>query len=371
LLSCLVVFSFLLNSLVLVGLGAACAGFLSLGTGSNGVDHSLVERYHSGKKAASDKIAVIEIEGVIFEGMLGHVERQIEQAARDEKVKAVVLRINSPGGSVTASDQLHHRILQLRDGHPAHSSGKPIVVSMASIAASGGYYIAVPGKVLYAEPTTLTGSIGVFAMFPNLAGLADKIGVDVIFVKKGQVKTSGSPFHDMTPEDLQLWQDLVDHSYDQFKAVVEQGRPQLRGKLEDKVIDEERTVTVEERVPETRQVRSRSVKVKHVRRRADGGLFTAERAREFGLVDKIGYLDDAIEEARNLAKLGEDYRAITYEKPFRLTDVLLNRFTAEAGPPLDASRVARAASPRLWYLTPQSEIAGLLSASERLPEGNR
>src|SRR5262249_11470813 len=156
-----------------------------------------------------------------------------EAAASDSHVKAVVLRINSPGGTITGSDDLHRRLTELRDGtNPRQKGGKkPLVVSMGSLAASGGYYVAMPAEDIAAERTTITGSIGVYAAFPNISGFAKehKFGMNV--VKAGAIKDSGSMFKDMTAQERQLWQDMVDHAYKQFTQVVEQGRPNLKGKM--------------------------------------------------------------------------------------------------------------------------------------------
>src|SRR5262249_38882712 len=139
---------------------------------------SLREQHVSGKASARDKIAVIQINGIILEGLISFAEKQIEQAARDSDVKAVVVCIVSPGGSITASDHLYRRLKELRDGNSDKGfAGKPLVVSMGSVAASGGYYIAMPAKTVFAEPTTLTGSIGVYVALPNVHELTDKHGI--------------------------------------------------------------------------------------------------------------------------------------------------------------------------------------------------
>jgi protease-4 len=291
--------------------------------------------------------------------MLGFVERQIEQAAQDSKVKAVVLRINSPGGSITASDDLYQRLVQLRDGDGERDRpSRPMVVSMGSLAASGGYYIAVPGQVLYAERSSITGSIGVFAAFPNLTGLAQKVGVDLEVVARGALKRAGSPFHQMKPEERAMWEDLVEHGYRQFKQVIENNRPALKGKLEEPVVNEMRTATG----PKTEATLGQ--KFHYVRRRADGGIFTADQARTLGLIDKLGYLEDAIKEARDLAQLTE-YQAFTYEKPFNISELLLGSKAVPPNLALDPSCLAEGALPRLWYLAPQSELAGVLQACSR------
>src|SRR5262249_54005966 len=193
---------FLAGVVFTVSLGLNILVFLAIGTlfwwgPGLGTESTLRERYHSGKKDARDKIAVVHVEGVILEGMTSYARKQIEAAAVDEHVKAVVVRINSPGGSISASDDLYRRLGLLRDGDPEKkTTGKPLVASMASLAASGGYYIAMPAKHLVAERTTITGSIGVYASFPNVSELAQKWGVKMDVIKRGDVKTSGSMFHE-------------------------------------------------------------------------------------------------------------------------------------------------------------------------------
>jgi protease IV len=322
------------------------------GCGSSVGSSSLEERHYAGKATAHDKIAVVRLEGVIMEGMLGYVHKQIDKAAADPAVKAIVLRINSPGGTITASDDLHRRITELREGSPVkHHPGKPLVVSMASLAASGGYYVAMPAQALYAERTTITGSIGVYAAFPNVAELADKHGVRLNVIKAGRVKDSGSMFHTMTPQERQIWQDMIDHTYRQFLQVVETGRPKLKGLLEKEVLP--KTVPV----PETGE------HLQITRQRADGGIFTSDQALELGLIDKIGYLEDAIREAHDRAGLGDDYRVITYEKPVTLLRALFDIDVKTAAPRLELRQLANGAIPRLWYLAPQCELAGILAAS--------
>ncbi len=340
------------------------------GLGSS--DSTVQERFHSGKATATNKIAIVRVDGVLMEGMITFAQKQIDRAVKDSNVKAVVLRIESPGGSITASDDLYKRLLDLRNGTTVNQKGgpKPVVVSMGSIAASGGYYIAVAGgkadgdsesaepvKYLYAEPTTLTGSIGVYASFPNIAELAKKYGFTMNTIKAGNVKDSGSMFHEMTDEERLLWQTMVDHAYLRFLEVVTQGRPKLKGKLqEDIVIDE--TLDV-------RRGDKMKTELKLTRYRADGGVFTARDAEKYGLVDAIGYLDQAIQQARALGNLGEDYQVVVYERPQSLLGTLMGSQESKTPAALDANRVAAAAVPRLWYLAPQSELAGFLTAIGR------
>lgn len=333
--------------------------FVAVRLPDEGGSGTVYERYHSGDKSAKNKIAIVKMEGVIMEGMIGFAQKQIDEAARDDNVKAVVLRVNSPGGSITASDDLHRRLAQLRDGtvpnHP-NKSKKPLIVSMGALCASGGYYISMPSPHLVAEPTTITGSIGVYASFPNIAGLADKYGVGMNVIKAGEVKDSGNMFKKMTPEEKQLWQDMVDHAFDQFLDVVAAGRPKLsKAKLREPIPEETRDITVTEDGKEKT--------VTYTRRRADGGIYTADKAKNYGLIDQIGYVDDAIAEAAKQANLGTNYRAVSYERPPTLMDVLTRGQTAAPSSRLAAGKVSQAFTPRLWYLSSQSELAGLLSAA--------
>ena len=203
----------------------------------SGGDDGLVikEKHWSGNPGAHDKVAIIRIEGVLLDEAMGYTEKQIEKAAKDSDVKAIVVRINSPGGTITSSDDIHKRLTELRDGTSPRISGpktaKPVVASFGPTAASGGYYIAMPAKHIFAERTTITGSIGVYASFINIHKLAEDHGVKMELVKAGDVKGAGSMFRDLKPEERQMWQDMVDNAYSQFITVVEDGRSQLKGKL--------------------------------------------------------------------------------------------------------------------------------------------
>jgi protease-4 len=343
------IFALLVIVLTVVGTGLTET---SLGDSS----HLVHESHFSGKAFASDKIAILHIDGVLMEGLTTFARKEIERAAADNAVKAVVVRINSPGGSITASDDLHQRLVELRDGNAEKKTHKkPLIVSMASVAASGGYYIAMPAETLVAERTTITGSIGVYVSLPNLKKLGDKYGFEMHTLKAGEVKDSGSMFHDMTDHERDLWQHMVDESYLQFLHVVEQGRPHLKGKLQqDIVIDE--TVPIRDEKTSQKQVRI-------VRYRADGGIFLAEEAKKYGLIDQIGYLEDAVKLARQAAGLSEDCRVVEYQRPATLLGTL---FGAKAEPPqlqFDLGRLAEGATPRLWYMAPHSELAGFLAAA--------
>jgi protease IV len=233
-LGCAFALSFLFNVLAVLVFVFGCFGLL-FRSGLGSAETStipLTEVQHSGNALSKNKIAIVKLDGLIMEGMLKHVHKQIDQAAKDKSVKAVVLRINSPGGSVGASDDLHRRLTRLRDGDKERKTDpKTLVVSMGSLAASGGYYVAMPARPLFAEPTTITGSIGVYTAFPNVKELGDKIGFHMNLVKQGSLKDSGWPFEEMTADERRVWQDFVNHAYLQFVHVVEEGRKDLKGQL--------------------------------------------------------------------------------------------------------------------------------------------
>jgi protease-4 len=234
---------------------------------------------------------------------------------------------------------------------------------MASMAASGGYYISMPAHTLYAERTTVTGSIGVYASFPDVTGLSDKVGVDMTIIKRGAVKASGNPFRKLSPEEYEVWNDMVGHAYDQFRDVVKEGRgDRLKADLTARVIDEDRTVTFDEKDPKTQQAVTQQKTIHYVRQLADGGIWTADQALKYGLIDKVGYLDDAIKEAHDQAKMGDDWKAVTYQRPPLLAE-LLGVQGQQSAAALDPARLADAAAPRLWYLAPQAELSGILKAA--------
>jgi protease IV len=303
------------------------------------------ERFHSGDKSARQKIAIVRVEGMIAEVFSSFPGQQLREAAQDDHVKAVVLLINSPGGTVTASDQLWKQVKDLHDGKwDRQSFPKAIVVAMESIAASGGYYIAVPADKIYAQPTTVTGSIGVYASFLDVHTLAEKYGVGMNVIKKGELK-GGSMFHEMSVDERREWDGLLEHSYRRFMTIVKEGRdgqksgPRLKHGLRDEI----RMTTKE---GET-----------FVRRLADGGVFTADQAKQFGLIDEIGYLDDAIKEAKSLAGLSAA-QVIMYNRPLSLTQMILGVKSREPEGQLTLNDIPGATA-RLWYLAPGHELANV------------
>jgi protease IV len=277
----------------------------------------LRERFYLGDSAAKDKVAIVRISGVISESGIQYPLRQLEAAARDPRVKAVVLRIDSPGGTVSASAELYANIINLRDDTGRRFKGtgpKPVSASLGAVAASGGYYVAVAGNPISAEPTTITGSIGVFAALPNVAELAHNNGVKIELVKAGEIKAAGSFFHDLSPEERQTWQDTVDTAYEQFLDVVAQNRPKLtpKGLGETVVIDRMIDVRDEKGNPKL-DAAGNVLQVRYTRTLADGGTFTAAQAHEHGLIDKLDDLPATVRAAAVAAGL-DTYKAVVYDR---------------------------------------------------------
>jgi protease-4 len=233
-----------------------------------------------------NKIAIIDVCGMIMNardsGLFGDGDNpvslfreRLDCAADDPRVKAVVIRVNSPGGAVTASDIMYRDLLAFRK-----KTCKPVVICMMDVAASGAYYLAMAGDVVYAHPTTVTGSIGVIMSLYNAAGLAAKIGIASNPIKSGPIKDIGNPLREMTDEERAVLQELVNNFYDQFVHIVSTGRH----------MQEDR-----------------------VRVLADGRVYAGTQAKALGLVDEVGYLDDAIQCAKDLAHV-HDAAIVAYDR---------------------------------------------------------
>jgi protease-4 len=235
---------------------------------------------------AEDRIVVIDVEGMISsyanqglfareKSSVAQVYERLERAAADPRTKAVILRLDTPGGEVTASDIIYHEILRFKE-----NSRKPVVGLMMGVAASGGYYIAAACDFIMAHPTTITGSIGVISVFPNIQDLMGKVGVKVNVIKSGEAKDSGSPFRDMTVEEKKIFQGIIDEYYQDFLDAVSAGR-------KDRITPEDlRTI-------------------------ADGRVYTAPQALKLKLIDEVGYFDDALKKTLSLAGL-KDAKVVSY-----------------------------------------------------------
>jgi len=239
-----------------------------------------------------ERVAVIRVEGVITDS-----RETIEELRRfrdNPSIKAVVLRIDSPGGGVVPSQEIHTEVLKARkDGR------LKVVASMGNLAASGGYYIAAATDKIVANPGTLTGSIGVIMELANVQGLLEKVGVQSVVIKSGRYKDLASPFRAMSKEDRALLQRVLDDVHDQFIQAVAAGR---------------------------------ALKVEEVRPLADGRIFTGRQARTAKLVDELGDLQDAIKLAARLVGIEGEPRVVEPRKRFSLRDLLENSFLGRVAP---------------------------------------
>jgi protease-4 len=234
-----------------------------------------------------DRVAIVDVHGVIENS--AEVVRQLRKYAKDSSVPVVVLHINSPGGGAAASQEIYEEVNKLRE------DGKKVVASMGSVAASGGYYVACAADTIIANPATLTGSIGVIFQFPVAEELFKKIGVKFEVVKRGEIKDIGSMNRSMTERERESLQSVVDDTYNQFVDVVTQSREMEREEV---------------------------VKI------ADGSIFTGKQAKELGLVDELGNLQDAIGIAGEMVGM-EEYPKTVKERKKKISwfDVLTQRMS--------------------------------------------
>jgi protease-4 len=264
------------------------------------------------------RVGVVELRGGIGMGEGGRETEEVLKLVKrfedDDGMKAVVVRVDSPGGAVGPSQEIHDEVAKL-------AKKKKVICSLGNVAASGGYYVAVACPKIVAAPGTLTGSIGVITQFPNVKGLAQRFDVRVETVKSGALKDAGNPFRDMTAEDRAYWQGLVDRVHGQFIAAVAAGR---------------------------------GLEPDAVRRIADGRVITGAEAKELGLVDALGNFYDAVDLAMKEAGLeGKPNLVYPREERARLFEQLVGR-AADAAADAVAARVAREArvaqQPGLYFL---------------------
>jgi len=233
----------------------------------------------------SDKVAVIELKGPIYESE--RIVKQLKKFRQRRDVRALLLHVDSPGGGVVASQEIYEEVKRTKQ------SGKPLVVSMGSVAASGGYYVSCPADRIVANRGTITGSIGVISQFFRIDPLLKKLGIESNTMKSGRFKDTGSPFREMTPEDRRYVQNLIDDMHRQFVAVVQQ---------------------------------ERSLDPKIALQYADGRVFTGEQALAAGLVDTLGTYEDAIRIAAELGGIVGEPGIVKEEKRKpRLLDFLFQK----------------------------------------------
>ncbi len=240
-----------------------------------------------------DKIIIIPIKGVITgqssrklfienPSIVDSVKQQLEQARGDNDVKVVILEINSPGGGITASDIIYKEIMEFKE-----ETNKKVIVIMQDVAASGAYYISAAADKIMSHPTTVTGSIGVIMPLINIANLVEKFDIEDTSVKSGKMKNIGSPLKKMSDDERKVLQDIVDEMYTRFLNIIVDGR---------------------------------NMKIEDVRKLADGRIYTGKQALGNGLIDQLGYIDDAIILAKEISGI-QDAKIIKYKKMFNLAEI--------------------------------------------------
>jgi protease-4 len=250
-----------------------------------------------------DKILLITVNGMISDSpksglitsspsLVEQVVVQINKAQHDKQIKAILFKINSPGGTITASDLLYHEILTYKE-----KTGAKIVVSIMDLATSGAYYMSLPANVIMAHPTTITGSVGVISLQPKVAGLMEKIGLGVDVKKFGKYKDMGSPFRENSADEQKFMQKTMNDFGERFISLVKKHR----------------NLTV----PATAEVSTARV-------------FLADEALQLGLIDKIGYISDAVSETKKIAGIADDSRLIVYRRAEFPEDNYYNTVNAAA-----------------------------------------
>src|SRR5687768_6876489 len=278
----------------------------------------------------SQQIAVIPVNGIIESDVAQKFDRFLTRAQHDRNVKAVVIEVDSPGGTVTASDDIHHRIGQYKKAMGAQGKNVPIVVTMGSLAASGGYYVACAADHVVAQPTTMTGNIGVLFPRYNLSKLAQEWGVEEVTLEStgANFKNAGSMFKPEDPEEIAYFQNIIDQAFVQFKDVVRQGRTG-KGTFNPSQLDAI----------------------------ANGKIYMANEALKLGLIDQVGYAEDAYAHAASAAGL-TNHHVVRYQDPPSLMDALMSKTNVsnvktQASPVsvnIDWATVQEMTTPRMLYL---------------------
>ena len=256
---------------------------------------------------SGNKIAVIDVNGIITDGVIDQggfnmveiIRAQLKRAEDDDHVKAVILRVDSPGGEVMAADRIHHELVEFQD-----RSGKPVIASMGSLAASGGYYVSAPCRYIMASDLTITGSIGVIMSSWNYRQLLDKVGVLPVTFKSGKFKDmlSGSKEpNEVTPEEKEMIQSLINETFAKFKTVVQTGRAQANDKNK-KTKDKGRMLT-----PDWADY-------------ADGRVLSGTEAYKLGFVDELGDFEDAVKRAEQIAGIS-NANVVQYQQRYDISDL--------------------------------------------------
>ncbi|MBU6392075.1 MAG: signal peptide peptidase SppA [Planctomycetes bacterium] len=280
--------------------------------------------------SGKDKILIIDISGIISEegksslaGLSGEpdivarIREELKLAAKDKHIKAIILRINSPGGTVTAADIMYHEIEQFKE-----KTGIKVIACIMDLGASGGYYVAVSADKIVAHPTTVTGSIGVIMLNLSFEGLLQKIGVKDTSIKTGEYKDMGSPLKTMTDEERKIFQSVMNNLYERFLSVIAKNRKEL--------------------TPEK------------IRSLADGRIYTAQQALELKLIDQIGYLDETIAQAKKDVGI-EEARVVIYHRPGTYKNNIYSQLSSSSFGAInllniDLKTFVRSGTPSFMYL---------------------
>jgi protease-4 len=287
----------------------------------------LMEKEISGSGSA--KVLMLDVSGVIsstegegfypIPSQVARLKEALLKAGADPGVKAILLRINSPGGTVTASDMIYHELRLFKQ-----KRNIPIVASIMDVGASGGYYVAMAADKIVAHPSSVTGSLGVIMVTMNAQGLLEKIGVQAAAITSGPRKDMGSPFRAMTDEERAIFQNVINGFYEQFLTVIRDGRKNLSADT--------------------------------IRKLADGRIYSGEQAKTAGLIDGIGYLEDAVDLARREAGL-TDARLVVYQQPGEYRHNVYSRLLGpsdggawNALTNFDLMALVRSGTPQFMYL---------------------
>lgn len=319
------IYGLLFMAVAVTLLTAGCGG-LHVNVGPESKKEPLKEYTLEGKEAG--KVLVIPVRGILSDApkkgfisdqpsIVEEVTSQLRLAEKDKEIKAVVLEIDSPGGTVTASDILYHEIRGFKV-----RTGATVVAVMMDVAASGGYYVALPADRIVAHPGTITGSVGVIFITPKMGGLMDKLGLAVEVNKSGKEKDIGTPFRPSTPEEKKILQDLTDRMGRRFLDLVARHR-----RLDSKSMADVSTARI----------------------------YLADQALQLGLIDRVGYVSDAISEAKDAAGLPGDARVVAYRRTKYPNDNVYNPGSEHGGRPmslvdLNLSEIAPAMKPGFYYL---------------------
>lgn len=311
----MILFSFLYLSFLLVSQGCT---FLSVNLVAP--VEPLKEKRIAGK--GRDKILLMDISGLISEeeeglagepGIVARIKEELTKASKDDKIKAIILRINSPGGTVTASDIIYHELMRYKE-----KNNVKVTASIMDLGASGAYYIAQSADKIVAHPTSVLGSIGVIMIKLDVEELLGKIGVEATPIKSGDKKDMGSPFRALTPEEQGIFQSIIDSMYERFLSVI---------------------------------VKGRGMELARVKKIADGRIYTAEQAKDIGLIDGIGYLDDTIEMTKREAGI-DSASVVTYYRPSAYKNNIYSTISGEKADLISAGsrELKNMARSRFMYL---------------------